>query len=82
MNDADALLLENSECAKEKRLMLSKIQRSTLIAIKCVDKPNVHSLRELVSTTLPMVGHIGRVGELVLEKNPPAAKEGSKTVQQ
>ncbi len=39
-----------------------------MMAIKTIDKPNVHRLVELVRTTLPMIGHVSRVGELVLEK--------------
>ncbi len=68
MNDADVLQLDDRRCPKQRKTELSALMRETLIAIKTVDKPNVHRLSELVHTTLPLVGHIGRVGELVLEK--------------
>ncbi len=34
-----------------------------------IDKPNVHRLRELVCSTIPIFGMVSRVGKLVLENN-------------
>ncbi len=67
MQDADWQLLQRSGSASRRRA-LKKDYRDCLAAIKAVDKPNVHRLYELVYTTLPMVGFVSRVGELVLEK--------------
>lgn len=67
MKDTDVLLTEDPKSRRSKRQELSKTQASIRLALKSLDKPNVHSLRELLFTTLPMVGYIGRVGELVLE---------------
>ncbi len=74
MADADVLLLEDPSCPRQKKLELSKLHYATSIALKTVDKPNLHRLRELVLTTLPMIGYIGRVAELVLEKTHQTLK--------
>ncbi len=49
-------------------LQLRKEKNWAKKAIKCVDKPNTHRILELVHCTLPMVGHIARCEELVLER--------------
>ncbi len=75
MSDSDFILLEDSACSPPRRLELIKIRHETQISINMLDKPNLHRLRELVYTTLPMVGHISGIGELVL-KNPSDSEEG------
>ncbi len=74
MDDCDVLLLEDRRCPKKDKIELSKTMRETLVAIRTVDKPNVHRLREFAQTTLPLFGYIGRVGELVLEKTHQTLK--------
>eukprot|EP00171_Calliarthron_tuberculosum_P002922 IDg2922t1 len=37
------------------------------LANKFLDKPNIHRLKELSKTTLPMMGHLKWIGELGLE---------------
>ncbi len=78
MSDSDVLELEDRHCPRQRKLELSKIMRETLAAIKAVDKPNLHRLRELVHTTLPLVGYVGRIGELVLEKAHQTLKRSIK----
>ncbi len=68
MQDEEVLLLDDAACPRERKAELSKTYRDTIIALKTVDKPNLHRLRELAFCTLPMVGQIVRIGELVLEK--------------
>ncbi len=68
MRDMDMLLLDDPDCPREKKSEILNTKAATLIAIKAIDKPNIHRLRELAFTTLPMVGHVSRIGELVLEK--------------
>ncbi len=45
-----------------------KVQRQTMTAIKTVDKPKLHRLRELVYTSLPMISRSTCFGEPVFEK--------------
>ncbi len=68
MSDSAVMLLEDPGCSKERKNELMKVQRQTMTAIKTVDKPNIHRLRELVYTSLPMIVHATRFGELVFEK--------------
>ncbi len=60
--------LEEGTVSRHRRTEILRKQASRLLAKKCIDKPNVHRLLELAYTTLPMMGHISRVDELVLEK--------------
>lgn len=53
---------------KRKREQVSERQQLSQVAIKFLDKPNVHRLLELVSHSVPMVRHISMVGELSLER--------------
>ncbi len=70
--DADIVeALEHGSIPRPRMAAVHRYQRhhtECLLAKKCVDKPTVHRLVELVYSTLPMVGHASRVGELVLEK--------------
>ncbi len=68
MTDEEVLSLENSDTSRVRRAELVKKRRECLIVIKAIDKPNIHRLHELVNCTIPMVGHVSRIGELVLEK--------------
>ncbi len=45
-----------------------------VLAIRTIDKPNLHRLLELVRTTLPMIGHVSRIGELVFERTHQTLK--------
>ncbi len=74
MADKDVIALESSSISRSEQIHLSRQQRSCHIAIKTVDKPNVHRLRELVYTTISMLGHVSAVGEPFLEKRHKSLK--------
>ncbi len=76
MDDDDVILLDETRLEKSLKAKLSKTLSECLTAIKIVDKPNLHRLLELVTTTLPMVGHVARIGELSLEKAHQSLKRG------
>ncbi len=67
MQDKHVLELENCSTSLAGKSELLTLRKNCLAARKSVDKPNVHSLIELVYTTLPMVSHLSVVGELSLE---------------
>lgn len=54
MTDEDFDALENPRTNRARRAMLEKEYKACIVSIKTIDKPNVHRLHELVSTTLPM----------------------------
>ncbi len=58
MADEDYMALKDSSTSKERKMELLQERYSCLTARRCVNKPNVHRLLELVHTTLPMVGHV------------------------
>ncbi len=58
MADEDYMAIEDSSTSKERKMLLLQERNSCLSARRCVEKPNVHRLLELVHTTLPMVGHV------------------------
>ncbi len=68
MEDSDVLALENASTNRVRKAELAKEHRDRLMAIKGIDKPNIHRLVELVHCTLPMIGHVSNIGELVMEK--------------
>ncbi len=68
MKDTDTIALEDQNCPRRQRLVLIKQNMECSLAVKWLDKPNLHRLYELAYCTLPTVGHISVVGELVLEK--------------
>ncbi len=68
MSDAESISLDDPDCPFTQKYILSGTYRDFQTAIKTIDRPNVHRLHELVCTTLPMVGHMCLIGELVLEK--------------
>lgn len=78
MEDSDLQALESTRTSRSRRAELSKEYRDRAIAVKTIDKPNVHRLRELAFSTLPMVGFVSRVGELVLEKTHQTLKRAIK----
>ncbi len=77
-SDEDKEALEDRCCSRQRKMELAILHSQAITAIKCVDKPNVHRLREMVRTTLPMVGHMSLIGELVLEKAPQRLKRALK----
>lgn len=78
MKEEHCALLDDSSCSRQEKIEAQKIYKEVLIAIKAIDKPNVHRLLELVLCTLPMVGQITRIGELVLEKTHQVVKRAIK----
>ncbi len=69
---------ENPRTSRSDKIKLTRAHAQCLLAIRTVDKPNVHRLIELAHCTLPMMGHISRFGELVLEKRHEALKRAVK----
>lgn len=67
ITDTQVLLLKDPSCSRKLKAELARLQKEELLAVKIVDKPNLHRLRELVFLTLRMVGHATLVGELSLE---------------
>ncbi len=78
MADDDFLGLENTSGDRSTRLRIEKEHSACLVSIRAIDKPNVHLLQELVFCTLPMLGHVSRVAELVLEKAHQTLKRAIK----
>ncbi len=78
LSDEDFDALQHGTCTRVQRVELTRLQRIAKTAIKCLDKPNLHRLRELAYTTLPMIGHVSFIGELVLEKAHQGLKRAIK----
>ncbi len=79
MPDSDFLELQDAGTVRHRKVQLSNLHRECITAIKAQDKPNVYWLLELATTTLPMVGHISRIGKLVLEKGHQTLKRAIKS---
>ncbi len=73
MQDSDVSALD-SDLTVSERSRLSHMHRDCLLAIKTIDKPNVHRLWEMAYSTLPLFGHMSCIGELVLEKTHQSLK--------
>ncbi len=78
MSDNDAAALHDPHISSQRRNVLSRLHRECHLAIKTLDRPNVHRLDELAYCTLPMIGHMSFVGELVLEKTHQCLKRALK----
>ncbi len=68
MSSEDVQALQDSSLPRAMHNELLREQTQCKIAKRSIDKPNVHRLVELVWSTIPMVGRVSQVGELVLEK--------------
>ncbi len=76
MKDEDLAVADDPRCDRRRRVQIEKERDLCLLAIRTIDKPNIHRLRELVMSTLPMFGHVVHIGELVLEKAHQSLKRG------
>ncbi len=76
MRDEDFSRSENQRLSHAEKKNLQRELNECLLAIKTLEKPNVHRLLELVRTTISIVGHVSFLGELVLEKAHQSLKRG------
>ncbi len=60
--------MDSSRASRAKKSELNEELKLCKLSIKSLDKPNLHSLQELVHGTLPVIGNITRIGKLQLEK--------------
>lgn len=68
MPDADVHAMEQARRGSNRRRDLTAIFNACSASVACLDKPNVHRLRELFASTLHMLWAPALVGELILEK--------------
>ncbi len=68
MPDSNFLELLNARTPSVRKTHRSKLHQEWLTAVQTLHKPNIPILLELVISTLPMIGHVSGIGELVLEK--------------
>ncbi len=74
MSDDNLNELGRGNCTRLRKTELSRLNRIKKIAVRCLDKPNLLRLRELAFASLPMVGNVSVIGELVHKK----ARQGLK----
>ncbi len=58
MPDADCVALEGPEISAANKSDIMKVRHDCVIAIRTIDKPNLHRLRELAYSTLLILGHM------------------------
>ncbi len=70
--------LDSSSTGTERRSTLEQHRKACMLAIKTIDRPNVHRLLELAHSTISMVAHLSNIGELVFEKTHQMLKRALK----
>ncbi len=74
IDNIDHVALEDPEISSARRSALSRLHRECQIATKTLERPNVHRMYDMAHCTLPMVGHMSSIGELVFEKTHQCLK--------